>query len=303
LAKSLSVRSFAKLNLFLDVICKRKDGYHNIETVFQSVNLHDELILELLPSGLRITCDDPSIPSDSTNLAAKAFFAIRDVLNYRGGISIQIRKKIPAGAGLGGGSSNAAAVLKGMNRLLDGQLPGQKMHELAGQLGADVPFFLSGGLAAGWGKGEKLLPLPSLPESHLVVALPVGVSISTAFMYRKVSAPECSAPPPETFSGCGERLKGFVEAVYPSVSLASNASVFHFLYNELEEAAFRYFPEVAFLKKAMLKSGALEALMSGSGSAVFGFAEGAKEAESIRQRLESGGGYRCFVVSTKTLVE
>lgn len=299
MAKSIGVRSYAKVNLFLDVICKRKDGYHNIETVFQSVDLHDELILELVPSGLHLTCDDPSIPCDSTNLAAKAYFAIREALNYWGGIRIHIRKRIPSGAGLGGGSSNAAATLKGMNRLLDGQLPAEKMHEVACQLGADVPFFLSGGLAAGWGKGEKLLALPSLPESHLVIATPTGVSISTALMYSKVSAPGCSEALPENFSGCGERLKGFVEAIDPSISLASNAFVFHFFYNELEEAAFRFFPEVGSLKKAMLDSGALSALMSGSGSAVFGIAEGAKEAESIRQELESCGSYQCFVVSTQ----
>jgi 4-diphosphocytidyl-2-C-methyl-D-erythritol kinase len=297
-AKPTLIKSFAKLNLFLDVLCKRKDGYHNIETIFQTVSLHDEISLELISSGLEIHCDDPSVPSDPQNLAARAFLAIQRVLTYKGGIRILIRKKIPPGSGLGGGSSNAAAVLRGVNRLLNGGISGREMHEIACQLGADIPFFLSGGLAAGWGIGEKLMPLASLPESIFLIAVPAGVSVSTPVAYRKIAAPECGKLAPEDFSGCGERLKGFVDALYPSIPISSNVSVFRFFYNELEVPVFALFPEIAQLKKNMLKAGAAAALMSGSGSGVFGVAETLEEAASIQRRLEASCPCRCYIATT-----
>jgi 4-diphosphocytidyl-2-C-methyl-D-erythritol kinase len=298
LPRTVHIRSFAKINLFLDIICRRKDGYHNIETVFQSVDLHDELDLQLLSAGLEISCSDPLAPSDSRNLAAQAFLSLREALGYKQGLRIRIAKKIPIGSGLGGGSSNAAAVLIGVSRLLEVEVPAEKMLHVARKIGADVPFFLSGGLAAGWGIGDRLMPLPKLPESFLVIAVPIGVSVSTPLAYRKLRASQCDTPVPEHFAGCGERLKGFVDAIYPSVALSSNASVLRFLYNELEEPVFRFFPEVADLKKAMLASGADAALMSGSGSAVFGFAQSKGKAEEIYWKLKQAVSCRCFVVST-----
>ncbi|RJP17148.1 MAG: 4-(cytidine 5'-diphospho)-2-C-methyl-D-erythritol kinase [Candidatus Abyssobacteria bacterium SURF_5] len=298
MAKSILIPSFAKINLFLDIICKRPDGYHNIETVFQTIDLHDDVSLELRPSGLKIECDDPSVPSDSSNLAAKAFSALRPALNYEGGVRITLRKRIPPGSGLGGGSSNAAAVLKGLKCLFQEQVSEQFLMETARQLGADVPFFLFGGLAAGWGKGERLERISPLPASFLVVAVPAGVSVSTALAYGKVRAPQCAGPPPAELSGCSESLKTFLKALDPSLPLSANASAIQLLYNELEEPALGMFPEIGRLKNRMLEAGAKAALMTGSGSAVFGIADSLSHAQRIRSKLEASCPCRGFTVST-----
>jgi 4-diphosphocytidyl-2-C-methyl-D-erythritol kinase len=297
-AKSLLIRSFGKINLFLDIICKRSDGYHNIESVFQSVDLHDELSIELLPSGLEVSCDNPDIPSDSRNLAAKAFLAIREVLNYRGGVRISIKKRIPAGAGLGGGSSNAAVVLEAFNHLLQSGLSEKELCQIAQRLGADVPFFLHGGLAAVWGIGERVMPLPPPSKDFLVIAVPSGVSVPTALAYSKVNTPECLAPPPESFSQCGPRFRSFVASMEPLLPLSMNMPLIQNLYNGLETPVFKLFPQVAQLKQAMLSSGAKAALMSGSGSAVFGIAESPDDAVLIQRRLNSSLRCRSFVAAT-----
>ncbi len=298
MSESLTIQSFAKINLFLDVICKRPDGYHNIETVFQTIDLHDDLTLELLPSGLEVRSNDPSVPCDSRNLAARAYLAFQKLVHYRGGIRISLEKRIPVGAGLGGGSSNAAAVLLGCASLFSADVPPEDLHDIAQQLGADVPFFLTGGLAAAWGKGEKLMPLASLPASPLVMAVPKGVSVSTALAYSKIDAAKCSSPPPETLADCSNRLGKFINTLNPSIMLASNTSLLALLYNKFEGAIFPLHPEISRLKQGMTESGAQAALMTGSGSAVFGIAKSCADAKLIARNLESLFPCRCFVTQT-----
>lgn len=298
MAKPLIVRSFAKINLFLDIICKREDGYHNIETVFQSIDMHDHVSLELLPSGLDIHCDDAEVPSDLRNLAVKAFLAIQQALDYRGGVRILITKRIPPGSGLGGGSSNAAAVLRAVNHLLNGGIPNEELHQMAQALGADVPFFLTGGLAAAWGIGERLEVLPPFPESSLVIAVPAEVTVSTALAYSKVDVPRCSGAPPKNLRECTESMQSFVDSLSGSLPLHANAPLMRAMFNELEGPVFALFPQVARLKQCMLECGVKAALMSGSGSAVFGLAETPDDAHLIRRKIAASFPCKAFVAAT-----
>ena len=148
MSRAAVIKCFAKINLFLDVVCKRADGYHNIETIFQTISLNDVMELELTPSEMEVTCDDPTVPTDRSNLALKAFLRLKEATGCKGGVRIKIKKNIPPGSGLGGGSSNAAAALVALNRMLGGGLSEEQLRGIARDFGADVPFFISGGLAA-----------------------------------------------------------------------------------------------------------------------------------------------------------
>lgn len=295
-----SIKSFAKINLFLDVICRRRDGYHNIETVFQSVSLCDTIEIELARSGTTLSCNHPAVPSDESNLALKAFLRLKEAAGYDGGVRMEIKKNIPPGSGLGGGSSNAAAALVASNHLLKAGLSEQELLTIASRLGADVPFFLSGGLAAGWQIGDRLRPLPPVPESPLVVVVPRNLAVSTAEVYGTLNAPQCKAPDPENFDDCSDRLKDRVAALSRRVGLAEIASSGSVLYNALEEPVIARHPEIGEIKKMLLEAGAQSAMMSGSGSAVFAPAESTDHAHEIKSALEGSFACDCFVAQTNT---
>ena len=195
--RTAAIKCFAKLNLFLDVICKRPDGYHDVETILQTISLSDKMEIEITDGPVEIACDNPSVPTDERNLACQAFLAIRKEAGYVGGVRIRITKSIPPGSGLGGGSSNAAAALLALNRLLGAELDDDRLRKIAGQIGADVPFFISGGLAAAWGRGDSLQTLPPLPESFIALAIPLNVAVSTATAYGMLAAPSARGRRPE----------------------------------------------------------------------------------------------------------
>jgi 4-diphosphocytidyl-2-C-methyl-D-erythritol kinase len=297
-ARRAVIKSFAKINLFLDVICRRRDGYHNIETVFQTVGLSDMMEIEVASTGVEIGCDDPTVPTDESNLAYKAFLGLKEALGYRGGVRMRIQKNIPPCSGLGGGSSNAAATLVALNHLLGGGLSDDQLREVARDIGADVPFFISGGLAAAWQIGDKVEPLPALPESFIVLAVPRDVGVSTPAAYRMVAAPECEGPVPERLSECSGRLKACVKALDSPSPLSMNDEVGAVLHNSLEKPVFSLHPEIAELKALLLAAGAKGALMSGSGSAVFGLAESFEHAGEIERAVGRSASCKRFTVGT-----
>ncbi|RKY01704.1 4-(cytidine 5'-diphospho)-2-C-methyl-D-erythritol kinase [Candidatus Poribacteria bacterium] len=248
----MRLRAYAKVNLYLDVLRRRPDGYHDILTLFQSVSLCDELVVRR-SKEIWVECDMPGVPSGVMNLAYKAAKLLKDVVGLREGVSVEIRKRIPPGAGLGGGSADAAAVLVAMNELFSLNLEIGTLMELGAELGADVPFCISGGTAIGEGRGDVLTKLKPLEGFWLVLAYP-GVHISTGWAYGRLRLTE-----PRVNARILIRLKEVTPEAVPDL-----------LFNVFEDVVFPEHPEIARLKDRMLELGARGALMSGSGSTVFG---------------------------------
>ncbi|MCL6606001.1 MAG: 4-(cytidine 5'-diphospho)-2-C-methyl-D-erythritol kinase [Paenibacillus sp.] len=247
----------AKINLMLDVLHKRPDGFHEVEMIMTMVDLADRLELSELPrDSIIISSQAGYIPLDEKNLAFQAAKLIKDRYDVKSGVHIHLDKRIPVAAGLAGGSSDAAATLRGLNRLWELGIPAQELLELGAELGSDVPFCITGGTALATGRGEKLTPIESPPQCWVVLAKP-PINVSTAEVYG--------------------RLRSSNIAVHPSSRLMRKAiedgdfqGVCDRLGNVLEEVTLKLHPEVQQLKEAMIKLGADGVLMSGSGPTVFG---------------------------------
>lgn len=254
------VPAFAKINLRLEVLGKRSDNFHELRTIFQTVSLKDELRLKKSRKrgiDLRIQGNASlSAEPPDQNLVYRAVDAVRRELGSQDGVSIELRKTIPAGRGMGGGSSDAAAAMIGYLRLIKGSLPRQRLFAIAAGLGADVPFFLEGGRALGIGKGEEIYPLPDTAKRHLLVVSPRDIQVPTADAYRWLNAPQL------TNSAGNPKLYGFCALAW---SLQGGP-----LLNDFEEVVFQQHPRLAEIKRELLQNGATEALLAGSGSAVFG---------------------------------
>ena len=187
IVQDIRVRPHAKINLYLNVVGKREDGYHNLETIFHSVELHDDVIIrKQATKGITVSCEHPGVPPDSRNLAYRAAHLLSDSVGGMEGIAIDIHKRIPVAAGLAGGSANAAAVLYGINELLELGLAQETLMQFGAQLGADVPFCLHGGAALGLGIGDQLTRLPALSDVPLLLLNP-GIEISTAAVFKKLN--------------------------------------------------------------------------------------------------------------------
>jgi 4-diphosphocytidyl-2-C-methyl-D-erythritol kinase len=256
LMPSLRIPAFAKVNLHLRVLARRPDGYHELRTVFQTISLHDTLELELLRRpGIVLEADDPHLPLGRENLVWRALQALRSELGLRGGVRVRLEKRIPAGRGLGGGSSDAAAALVGLARLTRSRLPLARLVEIAASLGADVPFFLFGGRALGVRRGDEIYPLPEGPRQAVVVVSPAAIHVATRDAYRWLDSRL-------TKRRADSKLFGFSALCWGGQGSG--------LVNDFEPAVFRRYPRLARLKKALLRRGAREAALAGSGSAVFG---------------------------------
>jgi 4-diphosphocytidyl-2-C-methyl-D-erythritol kinase len=270
---TVKLRSNAKVNLYLKVLDRRPDGYHNIETVFHSISLSDTLTLSRRESGFTISCASPDVPLDENNLALLA--AKRLLGEGRGGVHIDIEKRIPVAAGLGGGSADAAASLVGVNLLFDLGLSDADLMGAAAELGSDVPFMLSGGCALGEGRGEKLTPLKCLPRLPVVVVAP-PVGVSTRWAYESLRSGLTSGGSRGNIIADARRT-GAVE------------SVNSLLYNDFEALVFERHPLILGIKEGLQSDGAAGALMSGSGSAVFGIFEKDGDAEMSIARFKDEG--------------
>jgi 4-diphosphocytidyl-2-C-methyl-D-erythritol kinase len=279
-ASTVRVPAYAKLNLGLRVLYRRPDGYHEIRTVFQTISLADRLDISFTPARTtRIAiAGTPEIPD---NLIERAAHLVLEALRIQGDVLFHLKKNIPAGAGLGGGSSDAAAVLLALpvlaGKALAGKaLPGDRLHAIAMQLGSDVPFFLHGGTALGMGRGEELYPLPELPAARGLLVAP-EIHSSTAEAYRDLSARLTSIP-------LQNKLSSFQREVWRSVTGGSDvADGFGVDENDFEEVVFARHRELRRIKERLLRFGAERAAMTGSGSAIFGIFADAKELERAQK--------------------
>jgi len=254
--KAMVIEAPAKINLTLDIAGERPDGYHELETVMHQINLVDRVQLRVSDNGLRIRSNSTELPENEGNLAYQAAELVLRNFKSSAGLDIFLEKNIPVGAGLAGGSSDAAAVLMGMNHLLDLQVPWEKLVEWGAMLGSDVPFCMQGGTALARGRGEILAPLKEGPLLHLLLVKP-DFQLSTAEVYRNFSLDQV-ADFPDTFA--------FIEAWK-----ANNIEdIAYQLKNVLESASIPMHPEIEEIKHRICKLGAMNALMSGSGPTVFG---------------------------------
>lgn len=268
----IEIKARAKINLTLDILGKRPDGYHEVEMVMQAIELHDIVTLEEKSTGIEVTTDHPSLVSEQDNIAYKSAWLLKDEFGIDKGIKIHIHKNIPVAAGLAGGSTDAAAVLKGLNRLWDLELGEEQLAARGAMIGSDVPFCLRGGTALAQGRGELLSYLPDAPELWLVLAKP-ALEVSTAEVYRYYEPLKVSKRPDTT-------------AMIRSLRERDSGGILENLVNVLESVTLDRYPVVLELKNALEKAGVRHALMSGSGPTVFGIVREHQEAQEIARRLK-----------------
>jgi 4-diphosphocytidyl-2-C-methyl-D-erythritol kinase len=255
--KSIRLPAFAKVNQCLYVLGRRADGYHELRTIFQSIGLHDTLEMSLVRRpGIELECDDPALPTGRKNLVWRAVAAARRALGLRAGVRVRLEKRIPVARGLGGGSSDAAVALAGVERLAGRALASRERFGIAAELGSDVPFFLCGGRAVGVGRGEEIYALPDAVKRTVVVVSPAGIAVSTREAYAWLCAPAL------TTRGSTRKLRSFC-----ALSWSGQGNI---LENDFEGPVFRRHPRLARIKRALLHHGAAGVALAGSGSAVFG---------------------------------
>ncbi|MBN2199998.1 MAG: 4-(cytidine 5'-diphospho)-2-C-methyl-D-erythritol kinase [Candidatus Aminicenantes bacterium] len=272
----MKIKSFAKINFGLEVLGRRPDGYHDIRTLFQSVSLHDELFFFPDRSGrILVRGDAPDIPWDESNLIHRAARALRVAFPGAEGVRIEVRKRVPAGKGLGGGSANAAMALLVLNRLWGLGLDRAALTEIGRGLGADVPYFFEGGLCLGEDRGDRISPLEDLPPRPLVLVLP-PFSCPTAEIYGRHRPGRAGASEAKLTSGREDS----------KIVRFFNERDLRFLENDLEATVFRFHPRLQDIKALLQSRGAELSLVTGSGSAVFGVFRERRKAEDARKEAE-----------------
>jgi len=282
----LTVFSPAKINLYLRILGRRADGYHDLETVMLPLDFGDQITLQLAEKNVTLECDDPRLPTDDTNLALRAAKLLATKCGGEQGVRILLQKRTPLAAGLGGGSSNAAAVLKGLSQLWQVDTPPDMLGELAARIGSDINFFLAGGAALCRGRGEQVEPIACKLSAAILLVNP-GFGISTIWAYESWSRSERD----RAKAAAGLTPKP------PEVSLLLRAlaendllGVSRCLFNSLEAPSIKKFPVLRLLKDAMRAGGATGALMSGSGATVFGLFAGANAAEESAKQIREEFG-------------
>jgi 4-diphosphocytidyl-2-C-methyl-D-erythritol kinase len=281
----------AKINLYLEIIGDRPDGYHELAMVLQSIALADQI--DLRANGterFQVHCDHAEVPTDSSNLAYKAAALMAtqfpEAANQYGGVDITIHKNIPVGAGLAGGSTNAAAVLVGLDLMWKLGLTQTEIQELGAKLGSDVPFCVGGGTAIATGRGEKLSPLPDLDNLHLVLAKYRSLSVSTVWAYQTYRSRFGSSyvSHPEGLEGRRQRVHS--GPIVAAISQKNHAEIGRLLYNDLEKVVLPAHPKVATLRDELSQQDTLGVMMSGSGPTVFALATNAAKAEQIKTNIQ-----------------
>jgi len=266
------MRSYAKVNLGLQLLRKREDGYHDIATVFQQINFFDDLYLKKTSSSINVKCSDPAIPLDSRNLTVKAFEIFRERAGISDGVEIYIQKRIPPDSGLGGGSSNAATTLIMANRLWKTRLSQRQLLDMAQEIGSDVPFFILGGTVLGEGRGEKLTPF-RLPRRFWIVLLCPRIRVSTPWAYREAKIALTNE----------EKMTKF-RAIFSDFN---SQTLQDCLKNDLEDSVFQRHPILREMKELLYKRDAFYASMSGSGSSLYGLFNGRVAAQKARDSFQS----------------
>ncbi len=281
---TVTEKAYGKINLYLDVVGKRDDGYHNILSVMHTVGLFDVVTVSKAENDIKMTCSDPGLSCGEDNLCVKAAKKFYDATNIHGGCEIYLDKTLPMGAGMGGGSADAAAVLRALNNLYDASLTTDELCDIGVKIGADVPFCVVGGCKKAEGIGEILTDFPSLPECFLVIC-EGGKKVSTPEAYRQTDCTPASKI--GDFEGLrNNMLKGSLEGICNR------------LYNRFEDT----YADCERVKDLLADNGANGALMTGSGSAVFGIFDCTDKAEKAQKVLEKSG-IRSFVTAPHYHIE
>lgn len=281
----MKLRALAKINLGLDVVRKREDGYHEVRMIMQTINMYDRLELTVRETpGIRIKTNLSYIPTDENNLVYKAAKLLMDEFQIKKGLNIRLEKFIPVAAGMAGGSSDAAATMVGVNRLFRLGLTQEELMKRAVKIGADVPYCIMRGTALAEGIGEKLSPLPPMPDCHILIAKP-PVGVSTKFVYGNLRANELEQHPD---------IDGMIQALEDK----SIVGICEKMENVLETVTVPEYPVIDEIKQLMLECGADGALMSGSGPTVFGIFTDKKSAKLAKEKVvESGLAKQIFLTT------
>lgn len=270
--KELELKALAKVNLGLDVLGRRENGYHDVRMIMQSVYLYDNVILRKKKApGIELKTNLYFLPADENNIAWKAAKLLMDEFDIPGGISITLKKYIPVAAGMAGGSSNAAAVLFGMNRMYGLGLSMEELMERGLQLGADVPYCIMRGTVLAEGIGEELTALPAIPACTVLIAKP-PISVSTKAVYEALDAEEGWDHPD-------------IDGIMEGLETGSLEKIASCMGNVLEQVTVRKYPVIDEIKRVMKEEGALNAMMSGSGPTVFGIYKNRRMAKRAQQRI------------------
>ena len=284
--ESIRLKARAKINLGLDVIGRRENGYHDVRMVMQTVGLYDRIIMTRIPEEeIRIKTNIGFLPVNENNLVYKAIMLMKNKYKLDGGIEVDLNKFIPVAAGMAGGSSDAACALFGMNRLFEHNVPMRELMKLGVEIGADVPYCLMRGTALAEGIGEKLTRLPDMPFCHILIAKP-PVNVSTKLVYEKLDNTDVKLHPD---------IDGIIEAI----KLKDVALVASRMGNVLESVTVPLYPVIDSIKKDMIEHGAINAMMSGSGPTVFGIFPDEQSMTACQQFLRKKGEAR-KVYTTET---
>jgi 4-diphosphocytidyl-2-C-methyl-D-erythritol kinase len=287
----LEKKSFCKVNLLLNILGKRADGFHELETVMQPVNFCDELSFERGGNAIELSCSNKNLPTDSKNLVFRAAEAFLKLHNLRAGVRIHLEKKIPLAAGLGGGSGNAATTLLGINEIFGSPLPIKALANIAESLGSDIPFFLQNKPALATGRGEKIQPLEnfSVFKGKAFLLIHPGFGISTPWAYQNL------VRFPKALNGEKGRATDLIAKLQTN-DFSAAAGEF---YNSLEAPALEKFPILGLFQEFLRANGSLAALMSGSGSTTFAICENVSAAESLTEKFKSKFGENYWMAVVK----
>lgn len=279
----MRLQAFAKINLGLDVLGKREDGYHEVRMIMQTIRMYDQLDMrKSVEPGIHLTTNKKYIPVDENNLVWRAVKLMMDTCGIIEGVSIHLHKVIPVAAGMAGGSSDAAATLVGMNRLFHCGLSKEKLMELGVQIGADVPYCVLRGTALAEGIGEKLTVLPPMPDCWILIGKP-GISVSTKYVYTTLDLNTDTVHPD-------------IDGMKKALEDGNLYGITERMGNVLQDVTIPAYPEVERIKEQMKTLGAVNAMMSGSGPTVFGIFDNEEKAQEACQKLwESGSCQQVFL--------
>jgi len=300
---SIILKAPAKVNLYLEVINKRPDGYHNIETIFERINLCDWIKISIIPKGIKVTCSKNLFIPYQSNIVYKAARLLQKKYSLKCGFEIEINKRIPVGSGLGGGSSDAASTILGINKLLNINIKKEVLRKLATKIGADVAFFVSGNPRAfATGIGDVLKPVKRTEQLYFVVVTPY-IKILTYSVYRRIDS-RVSAIGGSAYGGRGNN-RLILTKIHSNANICTHYkqnitanNIKDVLFNRLEEVVLPLYPVLRNIKNKLKKAGAEGILVSGSGCAVYGVFANRKEAVTAEKKLRNRGSWQLFLTSS-----
>jgi len=270
----IKIDSYSKINLTLNILARREDGYHEIETIMQSINLADKVIITEEKEGIKIKCNHPQVPVSNQSLAYRSAEKILKKFGIERGVKIEIDKKIPLASGMAGGSANSATILVGINKLFNLTLSNEDLRKIGEELGMDVPFCIQNGTALAYQRGEKITPLPPINPPLWIVVINPGFKISTQWAYNNLNLEKI------------KRRKDNTEAMLAALREGKPCEIAKNLFNSFERLIIKKYSETARVKDRLINEGALGTLISGSGPAVFGIAQNEEEALQIYEKLK-----------------